>query len=90
MLRIHYRPAARLAAPASAEEFLLPDDPLTSHVTKFDLVWIHYGGETMPAIHHPELHYPGHRPATPAEIAAYRAARLAMRAAGKTYISKYE
>jgi hypothetical protein len=35
-------------------------------------VWIYFNGDIIPAIYHPELVYPGHRPATLDEIEIYR------------------
>ena len=71
--RDEYEPKAHLSAAGIHEHFLIPCDPLGNHVAEsFDVVWIHYNGETQPAIYSKDLHYPGHRPATKEEIKAYQ------------------
>lgn len=85
--RYQYYPPSRLSIAATKDEFLIPIGAVGDHIaTHFDLVWICNHGTIQPAIHTPGLNYPGHRPATLPEIAAYRAARIAMRNTGKTYI----
>lgn len=72
-LRAAYKPAARLSAPAAMVEFMLPSNTISHYIaTTFDLVWAVFDGQVQPLILHPELFYPGHRPATQAEIDRYK------------------
>lgn len=81
---------AQLSAIANAEEYMLPKTTIAEYIAKtFRLAWGNVNGETQPYINHHGLTYPHLRTPTRIEIAEYKAARAEMRAAGKTYISKY-
>lgn len=71
--RDKYIPKSQLSPTAIREEFLIPTNTLGDQVANnFDIVWIFYNGDVMPAIYNKGVYYPGHRPATKTEIEAYR------------------
>lgn len=73
MERSKYFPRTRLSKAGAAAEFKTPHTRYGDLLdTYFDRVWIHFNGDVIPAIYHPELTYPGHRPATLDEIEIYR------------------